>query len=285
MTTQNPDRDAANSFLSTSEAARLIGVTASTMKRWADEGILSCERTAGGHRRFRRAVLEAFKRGDEPSAAQQQRPRFEREETVSPFEQRWLEALVEGSHHHVVSRLFALRQDCGSWSGVADELGPVLTALGAAWENGVITIAEEHLASECLSRALAQVGLSLPMGHAPRRALLATADGERHELGLRLAELVLRSRQWRSVWIGANTPTDVLARHVETSSLDLVVITASAWMEDVSNLGRIATRMSRVCDARGATLVLGGGGSWPDVPGVARIGCYQEFDTLLAALG
>lgn len=254
----------------------MLGVTPSTMKRWADEGIVACERTAGGHRRFRRSVLERFKRGPEDAPTQA---------ASSVNDDGWIAALIEASHHNVVSRLFALREETGSWSGVADELGSVLTALGEAWASGTITIAEEHQASECLARALVQVGLSLPTSRRPRRALLATAEGERHELGLRLAELCLRSRQWRSVWVGSNTPTDVLASHVESSDIELVVVTASTWMENVSSLGRIAKRLRRVCDDRDVTLVLGGGGQWPELEGVARISCYQEFDTLLAALG
>ncbi len=254
----------------------MLGVTPSTMKRWADEGIVVCERTAGGHRRFRRSALEGFRRGPTELGVP---------DASTLDDDGWIAALIEASHHSVVGRLFALRGETGSWSGVADELGPVLTALGEAWAKGAISIAEEHQASECLARALVQVGLSLPTSSRPKRALLATAEGERHELGLRLAELCLRSRQWRSVWVGSNTPTDVLASHVESSDIELVVVTASAWMENVSSLGRIAKRLRRVCDDRDVTLVLGGGGQWPELEGVARISCYQEFDTLLAALG
>jgi excisionase family DNA binding protein len=259
--------------LSTSEAARLAGVTPSTMKRWADEGRIVCERTAGGHRRFRRSALEEFTCGATAKGV------------VDEQLDSWLTDLVDASHHTVVSRLFALREETGSWSGVADDLRPVLETLGAAWATGKITIAEEHLASECLSRALGQVGLSLPTRRSPKRALLATAQGERHEMGLRLAELCLRSRQWRSVWLGSNTPTDVLSKHLQTSEIDLVVLTASPWMQDVSSLGRIATRLSHICAAQQASLVLGGGAPWPEVPGSARIVCYQEFDILLSALG
>ena len=47
-------------LLNSSGAAKMAGVTPSTIKRWADEGRLDCERTAGGHRRFRKSTLQAF---------------------------------------------------------------------------------------------------------------------------------------------------------------------------------------------------------------------------------
>ena len=56
-----------------SQAARYVGVSLATIRRWADAGHLSCYRTPGGQRRFSREQLDDFiasLRGDErqPSA-------------------------------------------------------------------------------------------------------------------------------------------------------------------------------------------------------------------------
>jgi excisionase family DNA binding protein len=46
-------------LLSVGQASRLLGVTPATVRRWTEIGLLSCERTAGGHRRVAREdVLE-----------------------------------------------------------------------------------------------------------------------------------------------------------------------------------------------------------------------------------
>ena len=54
-------------------AAELLGVSANTLRRWSDAGRIACYRSAGGHRRFRRADIEALLResGDRarPAAA------------------------------------------------------------------------------------------------------------------------------------------------------------------------------------------------------------------------
>ena len=44
--------------LSLGPASRLLGVDPDTLRRWADEGRIEAFTTAGGHRRFSRAVLE-----------------------------------------------------------------------------------------------------------------------------------------------------------------------------------------------------------------------------------
>lgn len=43
-----------------SQAARYLGVSLATIRRWADAGHLSCYRTPGGQRRFSREQLDGF---------------------------------------------------------------------------------------------------------------------------------------------------------------------------------------------------------------------------------
>lgn len=50
------------------EASALLGVSSSTMRRWADSGKVPVYRTAGGHRRFRRLELQALLTADVTTA-------------------------------------------------------------------------------------------------------------------------------------------------------------------------------------------------------------------------
>lgn len=43
-----------------SQAARYLGVSLATIRRWADAGHLDCYRTPGGQRRFSREQLDSF---------------------------------------------------------------------------------------------------------------------------------------------------------------------------------------------------------------------------------
>lgn len=55
------DNKQANKALTTQEAASLLGVGPSSIKRWADDGRLPSMKTPGGHRRFRQADIEALR--------------------------------------------------------------------------------------------------------------------------------------------------------------------------------------------------------------------------------
>lgn len=43
-----------------SQAARYLGVSLATVRRWTDAGHVACYRTPGGQRRFSRAQLDGF---------------------------------------------------------------------------------------------------------------------------------------------------------------------------------------------------------------------------------
>ncbi len=43
-----------------SQAARYVGVSLATVRRWTDAGHINCYRTPGGQRRFSRAQLDEF---------------------------------------------------------------------------------------------------------------------------------------------------------------------------------------------------------------------------------
>jgi excisionase family DNA binding protein len=46
--------------LTASQAARHLGVSISTVRRWSDAGYLEAHRTPGGQRRFSAAALDEF---------------------------------------------------------------------------------------------------------------------------------------------------------------------------------------------------------------------------------
>jgi len=57
--TQPPVNDRRLVFTS-SQAARYLGVSLATIRRWTDAGHVSCYRTPGGQRRFSREQLDDF---------------------------------------------------------------------------------------------------------------------------------------------------------------------------------------------------------------------------------
>jgi len=249
-------------LLTVKEAARLLQVGVSSVKRWADGGLLACERTPGHHRRFRRSVIEALlqQRRAEPFA-----------EDASMPPGRSLEALVDvllgvGSSDAIDALLAAERRRLGAWGGAADAIAPTVHEIGELWARGTITVLQEHVASERLARGLARASESLPWAADARVALLVTAEGEEHTLGLSLAEVVLREAGWNVSWGGRRTPIDEVRAFSKGRQLDLLAVSASVVSSDAAFLSRQAEALAAVCRPAGIDLVLGGRGAWPDPP-------------------
>lgn len=96
----------------------------------------------------------------------------------------------------------------GDVASMAHEVvGPALREVGEMWRRGEINIAEEHLATALVSRALAHLSASipLPVPGAPR-ILFTCLEGEYHDLGLRILTDVAREAGWDSENLGANVP-------------------------------------------------------------------------------
>jgi excisionase family DNA binding protein len=53
-------------YLTPADVARLVGVSATTVTRWAREGKIPCQVTLGGHRRFDPDVIDELARGLRP---------------------------------------------------------------------------------------------------------------------------------------------------------------------------------------------------------------------------
>jgi excisionase family DNA binding protein len=232
------------------EVARLAGVGSTAVKRWTDDGLLRCIRTAGGHRRFRRGDVDAFLRAR--GAADAAEP--------------WVGALLApGDPRALEAFLLAERARAGAWHRVATRAGEALAALGELWRSGAVTVVEEHLASERLARALARVGEGIPLASDAPRALLACAEEDDHTLGLALVEIVLREVGWATSWAGRRMPIAEL-RPALASGVRVLAVSASLASSNPLDMLRQAVALGRLSRATGAALVLGGNGAWPDRP-------------------
>lgn len=112
---------------------------------------------------------------------------------------------------------------------VFDELvQPALQLVGANWESGRWTVAEEHLASRALDDALARIRLTaIPETRIGPVAVLAAPTGEQHAAGLICLAQVLEEDGWKVENLGPNLPHQDLVRFVSSRTVDLVALSIS----------------------------------------------------------
>ena len=149
-------------------------------------------------------------------------------------------------------------------------LRDAMTLVGERWATGQWTVAEEHLASQTLLRALDAVRPNLgPERRVGPLAVLAGVAGEHHMIGLVCLDHVLQETGWTVADLGADVPTDDLAGFVGRNEVALVALAAS---DPARALGRRRGRRGRPRRATGRATTAGHrrwsggrrpGGAWP----------------------
>lgn len=236
-------------LLSTSEAGKLLTIHPSTVKRWADQGLLRVNRTKGGHRRFHLKDLLAGARDQGITTFLN---RFH------PWEANvWL-ALRAGREEGDFSRLITLAL---SWlrQGDTDLLGHLfyeiaengdipfprfldhgvrgfMARVGEEWQRGRLQVGEEHMATEVIQEAFLRMrlGRERESGPASRSieerpvAVVGAAEGDQHDLGARAIRAILERDGWRVYFLGGNVPVEDFARIQQAQVAELVCISFPA---------------------------------------------------------
>jgi DNA-binding transcriptional MerR regulator/methylmalonyl-CoA mutase cobalamin-binding subunit len=274
------------------ELSRRTGVRADTLRAWERRyGLLRPQRTDGGFRLYGRederrvqamkaliesgvSAAEAAKLAPEaspvPAAAEPGRvpPELEAGRLRAALE-RFDEA---GAHSILDAALTRLTLDA-----VADRLIlPAMREIGERWENGEISIAQEHFATGVLRGRMLALGRNWGAGVGPR-ALLACPPGEQHDLGLVAFGLVLRDRGWRVTYLGPDTPIETIAG--AAADLDPVVVVLAVL--DAERLEAVGEQVSELASEQ--RVLVGGEGADADL--VRRLGAEPlDPDPVRAAL-
>ncbi|MBM3995704.1 MAG: helix-turn-helix domain-containing protein [Planctomycetes bacterium] len=254
-------------YLSTVEAASLLAVSVSTVKRWVDEGVLPANRTAGGHRKLLRAeVLALARQGDLPHGnlavlgGSSEKDRTEDLETIAV--DLW-KALRDGQRDEVRAIIRSSYVSGIAVEALADEIiAPAMTKLGHDWETSRIDVWQEHRGTQLCAAALYDLKEDLEARAEKNRpvAVGGAPEGDPYFLPSLLAQYVLLDAGWEAVNLGPNTPLASLAKAVKELRPRLLWLSVTylenreAFIEGYKDLYRVAERQGVAVAAGGQAL-------------------------------
>ena len=256
-----------DTMVSAGQAARRLGVSPATIQRWVDAGTISAVRTIGGHRRIpaseiRRILAEA-------------RPTHLPEPIA-----RWTEVLLRADLAEVRAALTSAHKRKGRWWPVAEEVAAAIAELGRMYEAGSCQIFQNRGAVEAIGRASASIALGIKRKPEASSAVLLTVEGERHTLGLHLAELVLAEARLQTHWIGEGPPVEELEDLAKLRSPDLFIVSASTACLQRTVLAYQSSLEKLAVDTK-VKVILAGAGSWSATQLALRIDGFMELDETL----
>ncbi len=217
--------DPSSTYVSTTQVARALGLSVSTVKRWVDDEVLPALKTAGGHRKLLLAdVLELARRGDLPHAdlsyltgkGAGRRKRVPH--APGDFADRLHRCLRAGDAEQARALIYGAFRQGISIEELADQgVGPAMERIGREWEKGRIDVMAEHRASQICAAVLYELKALLEK-RAPAkrpRAIGGAPPNDFSVLPTLLAQMVLLDAGWDAINLGPNTPFSSLAKAVE----------------------------------------------------------------------
>ncbi len=227
-------------LLSPHDLAAALGVSESSLKRWIDAGRIRASRTEGGHRRVALADALAFVRETKAVVVRPELlgmapprlgpvPRAIDAALESADEVAMARALHDGDALALATRIHADQPTGASLAALCD--GPIRRAMhviGDLWRHDPDGVVIEHRATDACVQALASLRAAIPPPPDAPVALGGAPEDDPYMLPSAMAALVLALEGFRTINLGADTPTAAFYRAVAWHRPVLIWISASA---------------------------------------------------------
>jgi len=259
-------------YLNSNEAALIMGVNVSTIKRWTDSGILPCHQTPGGHRKFtlkhiNKFLLKNNKKTNKVNI-------FE----INKINDKYLIHNIEICNYTVLQSLLfsyaitaeekyiktiitGLYLKGAPLYEIYDSLVlPVLYKIGEEWSCDKITIPEEHLASEAIRRAIYNLGESLGITNEKKNefALCFSVAGDNHEIPLIMTKQILEQNGIKTFNLGPNVPINDFSKMVLKTDPTLIIVSIN-YTEDPQQLNSEIKELLELSKIISSKILVGGG--------------------------
>ena len=163
-----------------------------------------------------------------------------------------LDRLEEQAANTALDRLFSVYT---AETVLQDVVLPYLHRLGERWEDGEISVAQEHFASNLLRGRLLGLAQGWGQGRGPG-AVLACLPGEQHELGLLAFGVALHRRGWRITYLGTNSPIGAVAdasRLLLPAVVVLFSVNPDGFVHHAREIAELANQVQVLIAGPGAT--------------------------------
>lgn len=185
--------------------------------------------------------------------------RRDRNPVTDALRERYLAALLRGDRREALDVVIedGLSGNLSVPNLYLKVIQPALYTVGRLWEEGTLTVAQEHLATT-ISR-LALVQLSSMLASQPdngKVALVACVEGEHHDLGAQMTADLFEMAGFRVQFLGANVPTSSLLTAVRAACPDVLALSATL----PANLPRLQIAVAGIRGVVGDRVVVAVGG-------------------------
>ena len=253
-----------NSKLSPKQAAKFLGVSESSLKRWCDSGRIKATKTPGGHRKIEQADLIEFARKHGGTKVDLSAFSIQDGETVSSdmngASHSLALSLLAGNEAEARKQIIDLYLNTYPVSKILDEvIANAFEEIGDLWECANAESYQERQSCEICRRILFELRQIIPQSDYGPIAIGATLEGDIYQLPTTMVELVLRSNGYRATSLGSSIPAVSFSNAIRDTIPALVWISAS-FIADEGRFVREVQQIATQCEQNNIALLMGGSG-------------------------
>lgn len=138
---------------------------------------------------------------------------------------------------------------------------PLMSKIGDMWRKGDIRISHEHLASEVIRNYLMNIIRKYRFDDHSPKLLVATPQGQQHELGALVSAVTAASEGWNVIYLGADLPFLEIAYSVRNFGVKAVLL-GIIYPTDDPRLNRELIELSKMLDKEVSILITGQGANY-----------------------
>ena len=275
--------------LSPRQFAEAIGVSESSVRRWADNGQIRMTRTSGGHRkialndaiRFVRESSYNVVRPDllsvsEPAIARGGPGQLPRSTMISA-------ALVDGDSDLAAGLIMRMYLNGVSAAQICDgAMRHAMCVIGNRWPEDKRGIFVEHRATSICADVLGRLRAAFPhaKGKSPAIAIGGAPESDPYILPTLMASTALADVGFETINLGPNTPLQVLGESARELKASLLWIATTAPLP-AAPLEREIVHLLEIVEPINGQIVIGGSSAnrlrLPDSAAVHRFASMSEM--------
>ena len=222
-------------YLNSKEVSDILGINISTLKRWTDNGTISCHKTAGGHRKFTmQNVREYYKENKKASKNE--------EVALENFEHKKIYELIKKKSFSELSHKLAnssIESDestvktiiSGSYMNNIDVetlfdevVDPGSMIVEKALHENYLSHTEAFISRKIITRAAESLNDNKPNGsYNGKSALCVNFEDNLPDLGVVMSEVILRHKGYNVYNTGSHAELGDLKKVIDNKKIDLIV--------------------------------------------------------------
>jgi len=166
----------------------------------------------------------------------------------------YTETAVAGDANEAVDYTLRLLDDGMPAGRIIDGvLAPAQREIGDRWQKGLLTAADEHVASSVTESTLYALSNASPERELLGSVVVASAEGDWHSIAGHMVSEQLRDCGVSSVFLGASTPADDVGRFLREHQTDALVVSCALTLFILG-----VSRLAEAGHAAGVPVIVGG---------------------------